>query len=89
MSGATREENSKAIRPDVIDSLKRYRDDRIPTGGFLAAVLSNDLKQACGRADSDNRETLVDIVTWIYNEMPSGAWGSPERVRDWLARGDG
>ena len=70
---------------EVIQSLERYRDDHIPTGGFLEAVLSNDLKEALGRADRQNRDALFEIVRWVYNYMPMTACGSKEAVANWLA----
>lgn len=48
------------------------------------AVLSNDLKEACGRADSFNRRILFEIVVWLYNNAPITCWGSPEKVDAWL-----
>lgn len=72
------------ITQEIIDSLERYVQHRIPTGGFLEAVLRNDLKGACMRADMANRHILFGIVSYIYNEIPSGSWGSPERVGKWL-----
>lgn len=62
-----------------------YVHEHRRTGGFLEAVLSNDLSQAFGRADERSREGLFAIVRWLYNEAPSTCWGSPERVREWLA----
>jgi hypothetical protein len=76
--------NYTRIRPDVIESLQRYAETGCPTGGFLQAVLENDLKEACGRADEDNQRALFDIVGYIYNELPSTCWGSPQKVEDWL-----
>lgn len=70
----------------LIPSLRRYADHHIPPGGFLQAVLSNDLKDACARADSQNRELLFEIVGYCYNEIPSACWGSPEAVKEWLTR---
>ena len=67
-------------------ALKRYVEDRIPTGGFLYAVLTNDLVGATGRADSENAKKLNGIVGFVYNEIPSGAWGSKEKVEKWLDR---
>lgn len=75
------------MRPDIKDSLDLYAKHGCPTGGFLAAVLSNDLKDACARADSDNRHAIFDIVSYIYNNLPSGCWGSRERVRAWIDHG--
>ena len=76
----------QSIRADIMESLRRYIDQHIPTGGFLEAVLSNDLKEAVGRADEDNMRVLPELVGFLYNEAPGTCWGSPERVRAWINR---
>jgi hypothetical protein len=65
-------------------SMQRYIEHRIEPGGFLLALLSNDLREACGRADAVNRHLLFEIVTWLYSEAPSPCWGSPQNVIAWL-----
>lgn len=72
------------IPPRTIDALDRYVEHRIPTGGFLQAVLENDLFAAMGKADVYNRQSLFDIVEYIYNELPRACWGSPDAVKAWL-----
>jgi hypothetical protein len=66
-------------------ALRRYVCDRISPGGFLLAVLQNDLKNACGRADDDNLALLPIYVKWLYNVAPGCCWGSPDAVKAWLA----
>ncbi len=78
----------RRIKSITMDSLDRYVNQRIPTGGFLEAVLSNNLREALGRADDENAAALRDIVAYIYNELPGACWGSPERVDAWLNRGE-
>ncbi len=73
------------IPPHLEGGLTRYLEDGIPPGSFLEAVLSNDLKEACSRGDSESLAGLVDLVCWLYNHAPMNCWGSPERVRDWIA----
>ena len=68
----------------LMPSLRRYIDLHCPPGGFLHAVLSNDLKEAIARADEQNMGLLPILATWLYNEAPGGCWGSAERVRNWL-----
>lgn len=71
--------------PEIVkDSLKLYVERRIPPGGFLTAVLENNLFEAFGRADLTNRHALFDITAYIYNKLPSSCWGSPEKVDNWL-----
>lgn len=73
------------MRPDVKWSLDNYVSQRIPTGGFLQAVLENNLLEAFGSADSDNLRDLQEIVQYCYWELPSSCWGSPQKVREWLS----
>ena len=65
-------------------ALDRYVNHRIRPGGFLEAVLSNDLFEAMARADVVSRECLFDICKYIYNELPGDCWGSRGRVERWL-----
>jgi hypothetical protein len=55
-------------------------------GHFLTAVLVNDLKEACNRADLENQYRLYDIIFFLYNCAPLQAWGSKENVEAWVAR---
>lgn len=73
---------------DIIETLNNYVKNRIPTGGFLHAVLSNDLTMACMKADDRNKYRLFEIIQYIYNDLPSNCWGSPEKVDTWLKGGD-
>jgi len=73
------------IPEHMMASLHRYIEKRIPPGGFLTAVLTNDLAEACGRADDDNLRILPAYIAYLYNEAPGGCWGSPESVKSWLA----
>ena len=72
------------IKQEIIDSLKRYAEKGIPTGGFLQAVLENDLMDAMGKVDDQNREAIWEICNFVYNDIPMSCHGSPEKVRAWL-----
>lgn len=65
-------------------ALKRYVEDGIPTGGFLYAVLTNDLSGTFGKADCENIEKIKEICGFVYNEIPSGAWGNIKKVNKWI-----
>lgn len=76
---------SKDLCPqDIRESLQRYIERGIMPGGFLTAVLENNLLQAITRADNENLKLLPNIVSYCWNEIPSTCWGSPERVDKWL-----
>ena len=70
----------------TLDALTRYVEKRIPTGGFLRAVLTNDLMGAMAKADIANQEALPSICKYVYNRVPSGCWGNEEIVDSWLKR---
>jgi len=66
------------------ESIKRYVQYGVPCGSFLTAVLCNDLREALGCADPENREQLFAIVCILWNDVPAACWGSTEKVRHWL-----
>jgi hypothetical protein len=66
------------------DKIDAYVQQRMPVGNFLFALLSNDLKEAVGRADDTNVRLLREYVIYLYNEIPAACWGSPEKVDAWL-----
>lgn len=73
-----------AIPEMTLNSLSLYVNEGVPTGSFLRSVLSNDLFGAFERADQENRNAIGLLVTYIYNEIPSGCWGSREIYHAWL-----
>ena len=68
------------------NGMQMYLEHGIEPGSFLYAVLCNDLKGALSRADHINAAHLGNIVSYCYNEIPSDAWGSPEKVNRWLSK---
>lgn len=73
--------------PRHTESVRRYVEEGGHVGHFLEAVFADSLSEAVGRADSTNRDLLVEWVMFVYNELPSGCWGSTEKVREWQRRG--
>jgi len=74
------------VRDDVKEHLDAYAYYGKPLGGFLTAVVTNDLFEAMGKADSYNRASLYQICHYIYNELPADCWGSPAKMRAHLNR---
>lgn len=74
------------IPPHMMESLNAYLTIGRPTGGFLNAVLCNDLVKAFGKADDDNFEIMSAYAEWLYNKCPGNAWGSQEIVDAWLTK---
>ncbi len=61
-----------------------------PPGHFLQAVINNDLRGACNRADEDNQSKIWNIVFFLTNYAPNGCWGYANAVEHWkiYLRGD-
>ena len=69
------------------DAIRRYIEHGIRPGGFLEAVLANDLIGAFSRADMVNKNHIGDFAAFIYNDIPSPAWGSYAAVARWVEQG--
>lgn len=53
-------------------------------GGFLSAVLCNDLSRAFASADDHNIAMMPAIVSFLHNNVPAVCWGSPQAFEAWL-----
>ena len=73
------------IKPETIESLKRYAQDGVPTGDFLRAVLANDLTTAALSADEDNLAAMGEIAAYCYYSLPFSSMGSYKKVDAWTA----
>jgi hypothetical protein len=74
----------KAGIPDyMVGGIERWIEHGIYPGDFLTAVIENDLREACGRADDTNQKLLYQYVSFFYNHAPSRCWGSPEKCEAW------
>jgi hypothetical protein len=70
-----------SIPASTVETIDLYSKSGAPPGQFVTAVLSNDLMEAFGRADQGNCRAMRSIVAYVYNKIPSAAWGSPEAVK--------
>jgi len=71
--------------PDQVRrSLEFYAREGRPLGGFLTAVVSNDLIDAVRRADPTNTVALSDIVAYVEYRLPGACRGSRANVAEWL-----
>lgn len=74
------------VRQEICENIVWYAAAGYLPGGFLQAVLSNDLFDAMDRADVYNRQHIYNIVRLIYNELPNSSYGSYDAVRDYSNR---
>jgi hypothetical protein len=71
------------------EGLENYLLHGYMPGGFLTAVICNDLQLACGRADHWNKPRLPEIVNEVFFKLPAQAYGNAERMRAWCRDKDG
>ena len=71
----------------LFNGLRNFALHGLEPGGFMFALLSNDLRRSCELADAISGPAIFEIVSYIYNELPSNCWGSPEKVKAWLELG--
>jgi hypothetical protein len=75
-----------ALPPAVKHNIDQYAQHHVDPGDFLIAVLSNNLREAFGRADDVNRNAMFEIVRYCYNHIDARIWGSPDAVIYWLGQ---
>ena len=68
----------------MCDVIRDYLNDRKLDDDFLEAIVCNDLKAACAKADDHNKRLLHVYVSYFFNFAPSSCWGSVEKVKAWL-----
>jgi hypothetical protein len=74
------------IPKNMHGGILRYVEHGILPGDFLRAVISNDLREACSRADDINLHNLPAYVSFFYNNTPGSCWGSREKMMAWHTR---
>jgi hypothetical protein len=73
------------VIPERIErSIRSYVEHGVEPGGFVRAVLENDLQAAVQRADPDCFVALRSICHHIFNCIPEKAWGSRLKIAVWL-----
>lgn len=73
------------VPQEFVLRLHEYVNNGVPPGGFMFAVLANDLRGALARADHRNSTGIHSIVSFVYWYVPANAVGSIEAVEKWLA----
>ena len=65
------------------DGLLRYLEFGIMPGGFLEALINNDLKTTYARADHINTLKIREYLVWLMNYAPSDSWGYGGATQFW------
>jgi len=75
------------IPEHMVEATRRYIERGIPPGGFLTAVICNDLVGAVARADEINAVRLVDWVRFFHMYAPATCWGDEYCFDKWVEAG--
>lgn len=65
-------------------ALERYVEHGLAPGGFLKAVITNDLICAVMKADELNIVAIPEIVKFLYNRVPASCWSTDDNYYNWL-----
>lgn len=82
--GYTEAAKESGIPMHMIEELVQYILVGRPLGGFLYALLSNDLERAMRKADPINSGRLQNYLNFLDSYAPAACWGSQEKVSKWL-----
>lgn len=74
------------MKDDTKDTIDNYVNHGLEPGGFVRAVLENNLLLSLGKADEENRRDIWEICMYVYNDIPASCHGSPEKVDNWMKR---
>jgi len=69
---------------EAVSALRRYQEHQLDPGGFLRAVLSNDLTEAVNRGDAESLQNLPAITRYVFSNLPSNIWGSKEKIHNYF-----
>ena len=77
-----------AVPPRLRKIIDNYVKFGFRPGGFIQAVLKNNLFSAVARADPVSMNHLKEVVQYIFNAAPSSTHGSHEKVEAHLKKAE-
>lgn len=86
------QEKTSSIRYDLVppslrDGTYRWIEYGITPGGFLTAIICNDLFMAWRLADDENHRRFAEIVGWWHEHAPEGSRGNETTFGWWKSQG--
>lgn len=79
--------NKPTIPQDTLYRIEEYVMKGAHPGGFLAALVQNDLCLTFRRADGRNVKCVESIYMLFYNYLPDRSYGSEEAFEEWRMLG--
>jgi len=75
--------NGYTINSQMMEGIRRYIEKGLPPGGFLTAIITNDLRGAVEHADYFNINHIPAFVAYFVNEAPGPCYGSKAIMKTW------
>lgn len=72
------------IPEHMVMGVRLYLQYGVPPGGFLNALLTNNLVSSFAHADDVNLRCMKQWATWLYAHCPMNARGSQKIVDNWI-----
>ena len=82
--GSSECEDHPSLSDYMQEAIENYLCHGLHPGGFLEAVIVNNLYAASIRADHWNKPRLAGIASWIYQNAPHGSFGSNHNMMMWI-----
>ncbi len=73
----------RRVPSHIVDGFVLWVTHGLKPGQFVTAVLENNLANSFLRADPTNRRAMLEIVTFVYEDLPLTCWGSKEKMKAW------
>jgi hypothetical protein len=70
--------------PHAKEAMINYLEHKWEPGGYLSAVLENDLFGAYAHADLKSLKEMDALILWVYNFAPASCWGKKGSIAGWL-----
>ena len=72
----------------IADALLSYALDGIRPGSFTSACIANEfVDAACMAGPMITARDMTAIAKTLFNDLPSSAWGSKDKLEAWVAAG--
>ena len=71
----------------IVKAVRGYLVRGDPMGGYLTALFDGRSFQAVCSADPSNFDRFAYQMKWIAQCVPTGAFGSPEKMASWIEAG--
>lgn len=78
--------NYELLPEHIREGARKYIEEGRHPGGFLTAVVQNDLFSAFAKSDEINARRMRDILYFFWNEAPGECFGGKDKMDEWIKK---